>query len=1081
MAGFFTKVFGGQKQDKRKSTSSEQELERGDVPPSPLSPQQRNVSFLAEEPQSPSAVSLKEDTAELTTEGPGLSSSMAEEEEKEEKDGLSEEAVFGGGKEEEEEECKDSFLEMSDLDMMLDEALVKEDDSTTQGSDSIVSNVKVKTVSSPKPVTKHKESPALSPLGSPEKQESSFLSKVFGSRKHKDRKSKKRSKAEKQKKKKDVPELPVDEVLHTDEEEKLPETAEKISHETIEGRDTNDEEAVEGTDDTTSINMEFFPSEVLLDLISPSPTSFADIPTSDDVHPQQEKEESELSEQSKNEDLQSYGGPVTDGALPMTTPPGIVKEVGEGETEGADDSVVNTLPVSHDVNDVTTGSIDSSEQGRKLVELLERVEAETEKESITEQEHASPASDDSEKPAEQLSPVEITEVDEEENGVSFHTPPEEVVLSDDDRTERKETVADDGEAHAVMGVTASDAVEVAVAPRPDTEVTTLSDEVTSEDDRNASQETSETSTSPGIEDVTSMDAERKLDDKTYDSSPADVHRSESRTEDIADVSSAVELQDTDRVSASVFQKTAEDSSVEEECASHQHHPEEVILEEEIVKPSSVLAVTSGESGQTQLVATAEGTCEPTSLSADDETVRDSGTSQQASDEITAFASTGNEEIECSMADAPAESVSAQQTADTCENNSEMDPDYDVVSAVIEQNKRRLHQASIHMKDDEIGDEFERAVGKPEAEQRLAAKRAARSEARKIRLKEVERQQAEAEAKEYRRPEVTVEPTSKSYGAARAGSASSITSVGRRGSDSSESDNRERKRELHEMEEKFKKVMITNSQLDNEKSTLMYKLDLLKDDLEMSEETKCQLERELKDKCHECDFQKRDLDAAQSQAKNLKEQVTTLVRLIEEQGLCILGAGDSLQLVEIEHNLTEDAKPVALLTQESAQLLHLTGEGSLDVRLKKFAEEKKDLEDRVRRLKMQLEEERQRSDDAMTKIRSAAASQNGPEDEREKRESSREGSDFRIKLMKAEQEIAALQSSMGRLERDAKRAEALAKDAEKEADDLKAEKRKMQREIREQRTRVEELDTEKGHLQKRLDKLRKERISAMASV
>lgn len=36
-------------------------------------------------------------------------------------------------------------------------------------------------------------------------------------------------------------------------------------------------------------------------------------------------------------------------------------------------------------------------------------------------------------------------------------------------------------------------------------------------------------------------------------------------------------------------------------------------------------------------------------------------------------------------------------------------------------------------------------------------------------------------------------------------------------------------------------------------------------------------------------------------------------------------------------------------------------------------------------------------------------------------------------------------------------------------------------IREARTRIEELDTEKGHLQKRLDKLRKERISAMASV
>lgn len=42
-----------------------------------------------------------------------------------------------------------------------------------------------------------------------------------------------------------------------------------------------------------------------------------------------------------------------------------------------------------------------------------------------------------------------------------------------------------------------------------------------------------------------------------------------------------------------------------------------------------------------------------------------------------------------------------------------------------------------------------------------------------------------------------------------------------------------------------------------------------------------------------------------------------------------------------------------------------------------------MEDRVRRLQMQLEEERQRSDAALKKVHSVTA-QNGPEDDREKR-------------------------------------------------------------------------------------------------
>ena len=63
-------------------------------------------------------------------------------------------------------------------------------------------------------------------------------------------------------------------------------------------------------------------------------------------------------------------------------------------------------------------------------------------------------------------------------------------------------------------------------------------------------------------------------------------------------------------------------------------------------------------------------------------------------------------------------------------------------------------------------------------------------------------------------------------------------------------------ELKEFEEKFRKAMIANAQLDNEKSSYAYQVDLLKDKLEELEETVAQLRRELREKNRESEQLKR---------------------------------------------------------------------------------------------------------------------------------------------------------------------------------------------------------------------------------
>lgn len=54
-------------------------------------------------------------------------------------------------------------------------------------------------------------------------------------------------------------------------------------------------------------------------------------------------------------------------------------------------------------------------------------------------------------------------------------------------------------------------------------------------------------------------------------------------------------------------------------------------------------------------------------------------------------------------------------------------------------------------------------------------------------------------------------------------------------------------QVHEFQEKFRDAMINNAQLDNEKQSYVYQIDLYKDELEEMEENYIRLNRDHKDK------------------------------------------------------------------------------------------------------------------------------------------------------------------------------------------------------------------------------------------
>ncbi|XP_013918264.1 PREDICTED: leucine-rich repeat flightless-interacting protein 2 isoform X1 [Thamnophis sirtalis] len=502
----------------------------------------------------------------------------------------------------------------------------------------------------------------------------------------------------------------------------------------------------------------------------------------------------------------------------------------------------------------------------------------------------------------------------------------------------------------------------------------------------------------------------------------------------------------------------------------------------------------------------------------------------------------------------------------------------------------------------------------EAEARLAAKRAARAEARDIRMRELERQQKESSSL-YNEPLATTKnyraslcddglykrysnhpPSEDSYYSSRASSSrsspvleertdkpysdlytrpasrNSATPISgnssRRGSgdtsslvdpDTSLSELRdiydlkdqiqdvegrymqglkELKESLAEVEEKYKKAMVSNAQLDNEKNNLIYQVDTLKDVFEEREEQLAEYYRENEEKTKELERQKHMCSVLQHKVNELKESLCQRDELIEENQRmqqkiesiskevfdlqetvnwkdkkigalerqkeyfdCIRIERDELrdELANLKETMKRGEKhglviipncdinhepvigAITVVSQEAAQVLDSAGEGPLDVRLRKLAGEKEELLSQIKKLKLQLEEAQQKSSRNDSTNSDLTGLENGSDLQliEMQRDANRQISDFKFKLSKAEQDITTLEQNVLRLEGQVVRYKTAAENAEKVEDELKAEKRKLQRELRTALDRIEEMEMTNSHLVKRLEKMKANRTALLS--
>ncbi|XP_052414983.1 leucine-rich repeat flightless-interacting protein 2 isoform X12 [Carassius gibelio] len=508
----------------------------------------------------------------------------------------------------------------------------------------------------------------------------------------------------------------------------------------------------------------------------------------------------------------------------------------------------------------------------------------------------------------------------------------------------------------------------------------------------------------------------------------------------------------------------------------------------------------------------------------------------------------------------------------------------------------------------------------EAEARLAAKRAARAEAREIRMKELERQQKEiyqAQKRYYgpdskwghieqwmedserysrhsrRHTSISDDEERMSVGSrgslrgnhtdlcsstsslpsarlqngrveersdflekgsrtASTLSAATLASLGgglsRRGScDTSisadtEASIREMKDSLVEVEEKYRKAMVSNAQLDNEKTNLMYQVDTLRDTLMELEEFLCETRRECEEKSRDFERERHAHNVLKFQFEEMKETLKQSEELLTEaqqsrgkQADYIKEIADLQETLEwkdkkiralerqkeysdINHDEREalrnevcrlrdalkkhgimqgsevtangeladraiDGHAVAETASRLNQDSHtptITGDSMLEIRLRKLVEERESLLDQVRKYKA-IAEQTQKNGTAETGSTDEDDLKNGldPHILDLQRDANRQISDLKFKLVKSEQEVTALEQNIIRLEGQVSRYKTSAEAAEKVEDELKVEKRKLQRELRSSLDRIDELEASNSHLTKRLEKMKANRSALLA--
>merc|ERR1719266_1124545 len=205
-----------------------------------------------------------------------------------------------------------------------------------------------------------------------------------------------------------------------------------------------------------------------------------------------------------------------------------------------------------------------------------------------------------------------------------------------------------------------------------------------------------------------------------------------------------------------------------------------------------------------------------------------------------------------------------------------------------------------------------------------------------------------------------------------------------------------------------------------------------DQVEEGEEQAALVSKELRAKSHDYELLKRDHAESVRAVQLLQAALASQQAMLQERGLVLMGSGEEgVEESEAVDEMEQEKRTRAIVSQETANILSGLGSGPLDVRIKRLAGQRDDMQDTVRRLKLDLEEERSR----------ASMARGAADMEEMERETKKLLEEYKFRITKSDQEISTLEANSARLESQVIRFKTAAETAE-----LNEEKRKENCEI-----------------------------------
>ncbi|XP_030194835.1 leucine-rich repeat flightless-interacting protein 2 isoform X35 [Gadus morhua] len=285
--------------------------------------------------------------------------------------------------------------------------------------------------------------------------------------------------------------------------------------------------------------------------------------------------------------------------------------------------------------------------------------------------------------------------------------------------------------------------------------------------------------------------------------------------------------------------------------------------------------------------------------------------------------------------------------------------------------------------------------------------------------------------------------------------------------------------LVEVGEKYRKAMVSNAQLDNEKSNLLYQVDTLKDSLTELEELLAEARREYEEKNKDHEREKHAHSILQFQFNEVKETLKQSEELLNKHGI-VLGPDLNINGGIVEPGTDGSSEPGSPLGPDHMASPTEGNSSMLEIRLRKLVDEREKMIDQVKKLKAQLEQktaQKNGTESSLSTDGDILENGNDPNLLEQQRDATRQVNDLKFKLVKAEQEVTALEQNVTRMEGQVTRYKSASENAEKVEDELKAEKRRLQRELRSALDKVDELESNNSHLSKRLEKMKSIRGTA----